>query len=186
VLLGIAAFILLSGSGASAVRSGIMAFLFLLAVRIGRAKKASTALIFSAAVMVFVNPFVLAGDVSFQLSFLAVFGLVYLVPPLTRWTARWPGGGMKEMLVATFCAQLATLPVIAANFGQFSILSFLANILILPTVPFVMVSGFILVGASFLSPALAAVLSWPAYLILSYYLAVVGWLAGTDIGLIKF
>jgi competence protein ComEC len=84
------AFILLSGTGASAVRSGIMASTFLLAARLARPKQALNALFFSAVAMVFVNPSILAGNISFQLSFLATLGVVWVAPALERRLARLP------------------------------------------------------------------------------------------------
>ena len=54
-IFGIFSFVILSGSSASAIRSGIMAFVFLLAVKVGRGGDAMRALIFSAAVMIFFN-----------------------------------------------------------------------------------------------------------------------------------
>jgi competence protein ComEC len=90
------------------------------------------------------------------------------------------------MLLTTLAAQLTTLPILLLDFGQFSMLSFFANILILPSVPFLMTAGFLLVGVSFASMPLAGVLSWPAYFLLSYYLWAVDVLSKTDIGLFKF
>jgi competence protein ComEC len=129
----------------------------------------------------------LSSDVSFQLSFLATFGVVCILPFLNKKFEKVSDyGGVKEILLTTLAAQVATLPVIIANFGQFSFLSFLANILILPTVPVLMVGGFALVAVSFVNLTLAQILSLPIYLILSYHLAVVNFLSSTDFGLIKF
>lgn len=185
--LGITLFVLLSGSGASAVRSLIMALVFLSAAEFSRGKHAFNALLLSAALMVANNPFILAGDLGFQLSFLAAFGIIWILPRLQKKFASWPAGsGVKDILLATFAAQIATLPVIAYNFGQFSLLSFLANVLILPTVPVLMAGGFLLVGLSFFSLPLAQIASWPLYFILSYQLLVVDFLSRTDFALLKF
>lgn len=187
VILGIVGFIILSGSASAAIRSGIMACVFLFAVKIGRPKSALNALIFSATLMIFISPYILTGDVSFQLSFLATFGVVYILPRLqSRFRNFREYGGTKDILLTTLAAQIATFPVIIINFGQFSFLSFLANVLILPTVPVVMVGGFLLVGLSFASFDLAQIAAFPIYLILCYQLLVVSILSNTDFGLIKF
>lgn len=187
VVLGIALFIVLSGSASAAIRSGIMAFIFLFAAKIGRPGKALNALIFSAAAMIFFNPYILSGDVSFQLSFLATFGVVYILPFLNKLFYKMSEfGGIKEIVLTTLSAQIATLPIIVANFGQFSFLSFIANILILPTVPLVMVGGFLLILLSFVSFNLAQIVSWPIYLVLYYHLYIVNILSNTNLGLIKF
>lgn len=187
VILGIVGFIILSGSASAAIRSAIMACVFLLATKIGRPGNALNALIFSAALMIFINPYILSGDVSFQLSFLATFGVVYILPLLQNKFKNFSEyGGIKEILLTTLAAQIATLPIIVMNFGQFSFLSFLANILILPTVPIVMVGGFALVVLSFTSLPLAQIVSLPIYLVLLYQITIVNILSGTDFGLIKF
>lgn len=183
----ITCFIILSGSGSSAIRSGIMAFAFLFAEKIGRPKYAFNALMLSAALMIFINPYILSSDISFQLSFLATFGIVWILPRLEKKLKNLPEfGGTKSILLSTFAAQIATLPIIVLNFKQFSLLSFLANILILPTVTFLMSAGFLLIILSFVNFTAAQIISWPIYLILSYYLSVVDFLSKTDFGLIKF
>jgi competence protein ComEC len=187
LLLGLIAYIILTGSGVSALRSGIMASIFLLAVKIGRSKRALNALVLSAAIMIFLNPYVLTGDVSFQLSFLSTFGIVYLAPLIEKKMEKLPERvGVKEMTIMTLSAQLATMPVIIANFGQVSLLSLLANILILPTVPLLMIGGYAVILLSFVSLTLAEVAVLPLYAIISYYMIVVGHLASTNLGLIKF
>lgn len=184
---GIFSFIILSGSSASAIRSGIMAFVFLLAVKVGRGGDAMRALIFSAAAMIFFNPYILTGDVGFQLSFLATFGLIVILPFLKKKFRSYPQwGGVKDIFLTTLAAQIAVFPVLITNFGQFSLLSFLANILILPTVPVLMVGGFFLIGVSFANIFLAKVIAFPVYFLVSYEIAVVDFLSRTDWGMIKF
>jgi competence protein ComEC len=184
---GIFCFVILSGSAASAVRAGIMAFVFLLAVKVGRGGDALRALIFSAVVMIFINPYILTGDVGFQLSFLATFGLIAILPVLQKKFQKWPEwGGIKDMFLITLAAQIAVFPILITNFGQFSLLSFLANILILPTAPLLMVGGFILIFVSFLNMFLAKVIAFPLYLLAHYAIAVADFLSRTDWGMIKF
>jgi len=186
-LLGIFVYIVLSGSSASAVRSGIMASVFLLATKVGRGKHIMNALIFSAFLMIMQNPYILTRDIGFQLSFLATFGLVTFLPFLERRCEGLPRlGGLKEMLLVTIAAQIAVLPVLVLNFGRFSLLSLLANVLILPSVPLLMGLGFLVVTVSPFSLLLARILSFPAYLIVSYEIAVVDCLADVDWGVLQF
>lgn len=185
--LGIFCFVILSGSPASAVRSGIMAFVFLLAVKVGRGGNAFNALIFSAALMIFLNPYILSSDVGFQLSFLATFGLIVILPVLENKLKRLPElGGIKKIFLTTLAAQIAVFPILIMNFGQFSLLSFVANILILPTVPLLMIGGFLLIGVSFFSIFAAKIIALPVYFLVSYEIAIVDILSRTDWGLIKF
>lgn len=185
--LGIIFYIILSGSSASAVRSGIMAFVFLLSVKVGRGGHVWNALIFSAALMIFANPHILTNDVGFQLSFLATFGLIAILPRLDKLCRKLPdAGGVKNIFLTTLAAQIAVFPILIVNFGQFSLLSFLANILILPSVPALMGLGFSLIGLSCVSLTIARIIAFPAYLLVSYEIRVVDFLARIDWGLIKF
>jgi competence protein ComEC len=187
VLFGIACFVILSGSQSSAIRSAIMAGVFLFATQIGRGGDALRALIFSAAAMIFFSPYILAGDIGFQLSFLATFGLVVILPVLAKRYRNMPRfAGIKEILLTTLAAQIAVFPVLLLNFGQFSLLSFLANILILPTVPLIMIGGFLAIGASFVNLFLAKVIAFPIYFLTMYEIEVVDILSRTDWGMIRF
>ncbi|MDI6592135.1 MAG: ComEC/Rec2 family competence protein, partial [Patescibacteria group bacterium] len=70
-------FILMTGLQPSAIRAGIMGGLFLLAQYFGRMAASSRSIVFAAALMLFQNPLLLKLDVGFQLSFLAMMGIIY-------------------------------------------------------------------------------------------------------------
>jgi competence protein ComEC len=72
-------YVLITGLHLPVVRGAIMASMFLLAEFLGRQRSAIVALMVAAAIMVGVSPHIL-GDAAFQLSFLAMAGLVYLFP----------------------------------------------------------------------------------------------------------
>ena len=74
-------YVLLSGLSPSAERAAIMASLYLAAVALGRQRSALPALGFAAAFMVALDPQVVY-DVSFQLSFAAMAGIITLWPSL--------------------------------------------------------------------------------------------------------
>ena len=74
-------------------------------------------------------------DVGFQLSFLAVLGIYWLNEPILRYL-RKPRSKVQNFLVNMvsigFAAQLATLPLVVYYFHQYSFLSIIANLVILP------------------------------------------------------
>ena len=72
---------LITGMHPPVVRGAIMASLFLTAELLGRQRSAFTALAFAAAVMIGISPQIL-WDASFQLSFLAMSGLIFVFPSL--------------------------------------------------------------------------------------------------------
>jgi len=168
-VLGIIFFIILIGFPASAVRAGVMGSLVLWAMKNGRLGNSQNALLLAAALMLFKNPMLLRFDVGFQLSFLATLGIVYLYPIFQNYFIQKEKnlGFLGETIFLTLSAQIFVLPIIVYNFGSLSIISLLANLLILPIVPLAMLLGFLLIVFSWM-PILSQVLAWLAFLPLVY------------------
>jgi len=169
-------FIVMSGLQPSAIRAGIMGGLFLFAQYLGRLNSASRAIIFAAALMLAINPLLLTLDVGFQLSFLAMMGIIYLMPAFRSWFRKIPNlFQFRDILAMTLSAQVFTLPILIYNFGYMSLVSPLTNILIVPALPYVMGSGFIFSLSGTFWPSLGWVLSWPAWFLLTYVVKIVDW-----------
>ncbi len=173
---GIAFFVLLVGAPPSAVRAAIMGGVALLAVRVGRLANAVNAVILAGCLMLLYYPALLRYDTGFQLSFAAVLGIVYIFPKLNDFLEKKCPDvlGIRTIFLITASAQAATLPIIMSSFGNFSLFSVFANVLILPFVPIVMLGGFILIVIGSVNLFAAQVLSWPIWLILSYQINVIG------------
>ena len=73
-------------------------------------------------------------DVGFQLSYSAVFGIVYLTPIFNNWFRPkiFVLDKLYQIVVVSFAAQLATLPICLYYFHQTTGLFFITNLLILP------------------------------------------------------
>jgi len=169
-------YVLMVGASASAIRAGIMAFLFLLAQHLGRVSSAGRAIVFAATLMLFQNPFLLFLDVGFQLSFLAILGIVYLQPIFSNWLSKIPDFKffpLKSTLVATLSAQVFTMPILIYNFGYVSLASPFANILIVPFLAPVTILVFLFGLSAFLFLPLALLLFWPTWLFLTYIVLVI-------------
>lgn len=133
---GILFYALLSGFEASIVRAAIMGILVFSAQILGRQTLAVYGLCLAGFVMVFVDPTIIF-DIGFQLSFTATLGILYIKPLLDRIKIRILG----ENLFTTIAAQAATLPILLANFGVYSLWSIVVNGLVLWTIPILMVIG---------------------------------------------
>jgi competence protein ComEC len=170
----IIAFTIMTGSSASVVRASLMGLLLLFAQGYGRMYDARNSIALAGAAMIFANPFVLAFDIGFQLSFLAVFGLIYLYPVLQNKFEKWPPLlGVKDSFLTTISAQaFVGIPVIL-YFGKFSWAFLPANILILPFVPFAMLAGLIAALGEVILPPLSAIISIPAWAITTYQIWVI-------------
>lgn len=176
-LLCIVLFVILTGASASVVRAGVMGILGLIALNLGRVYAITNAFALTAVVMLGLNPKLLLFDVGFQLSFLSLIGLVYLSPVLERYFVRLPKA-VAILLLATLSAQLFTLPILIRNFDRLSLVSPLANLLVLPLVPPAMLTGFLTGALAFLSPDLALPSAWASWIILAVIIKIVNILAG--------
>jgi len=173
-LLAICLYTLMVGGQPPVVRAAIMGCLALPAYLFGRRLLGLHTLAFTAALMLLVNPGLIS-DVSFQLSFLATLGIFCFAEPLQilfqsladrtmseevaeRWSAP-----LMEYLLITLAAQLAALPAIIYHFGYFSVYSLLANLLILPVQPAIMILGGIAMLAGMLWEPLGQGLGWLAW-----------------------
>ncbi len=138
------------GGDAPVVRAAIMGLIALLARYLGRRTHGLSSLAAAAICMTCINPRAIQ-DVGFQLSFFATLGLILYADPLSKLVVRiiqnarlkldakrW-GNALSEMLLFTLAAQITTLPVIAWHFQKISIISLLANALILPLQPLLMI-----------------------------------------------
>jgi competence protein ComEC len=174
VVAAIVAFTVFCGAQASLVRAAIMGSLVLFAKKKGRAYNVTNALLGAAAIMVLINPKILRFDVSFQLSFLAMMGMVYFAPVLKEKMKRLPDFlNIKDTLAETVAAQLLVLPLLVFYFDSFSMVAPLANIFILVTVPLAMFLGFVFLVGSFISSWIAWPLSIAAWAVLAYQIAAV-------------
>lgn len=171
---GVILFALLTGASATVVRAAIMGILLLWARETGKIYQALAALIFAAFLMVLVNPKILRFDASFQLSFLATAGLIFLVPKLERYFAWFPNFfKLREHLLATISTQIFVLPLLLYLGGTFSWATIPANLLILSAIPTTMFLGFLTGLAGFVSYYLSWLFSWLAYFLLAYELWIV-------------
>jgi len=179
-VVGVAVYTLLVGADPSVVRAAIMGSLYLLASRwLGRPNFAYASLFLAAIAMTLLNPLTL-WDVGFQLSFAATLGLMLYADPLTRWTqqrlsrrfnrqtVRAVMGLVSESVLITLAAQVLTLPLMMAYFGQLSLISLPANALILPAQPGVMIWGGLAALTGMIVPLIGQVFAWVAWLFLAY------------------
>jgi competence protein ComEC len=171
-------YILMIGAPASAVRAGIMGGLLLTAQHLGRLSAASRAAIFAATAMLALNPLLLRLDVGFQLSFLAILGIIYLQPFINNWFKKIPSPKifpLRITLSTTIAAQIFTLPILVYNFGYIPLISPLTNILIVPFLAPITISIFIFGLVGMIFEGLGLILSWPIWLILTYITKIIDW-----------
>jgi competence protein ComEC len=135
----VAAYVLLTGASPSVVRAALMAGALLIARLGGSRSHAMSALMLAALLMLMVAPSI-AWDVGFQLSALAPAGLIWFGASFAARLRRWPAL-VREPVALTLAAQVTTLPVILLNFERLSLIAPVANVLVVPLVPLVMLGS---------------------------------------------
>jgi len=165
-----------------------MGSLALIAAQIGRRSTSLNSLAFAAALMCCANPR-LPWDASFQLSFFATLGLIifgerfqigfsrFLDRRLPTEAAKKIAKPVGEYVLLTLAAQLMTLPVILYHFQRLSLSALLANPLVLPPQPLVMVLSGAAVAAGLVFEPLGQSLAWLAWPLSAYTIRVVEALA---------
>ncbi len=189
-IFGIILFVLFTGASASVVRAGVMGVVVLLATQLGRLSRIGNVLVFTAALMLLFNPFVLVWDAGFQLSFLSTLGLIYISPMLIGYSSQWHWFKLpdilKENLISTMSAIFATLPLILFQFGRLSLVAPLANMAILWIIPYLMLLGFIAIILSYIFFPLALAVGWVTYLGLKYVIIMAHWFAHWPLASVSF
>jgi competence protein ComEC len=174
----IGGFILVTGLSPSMSRAGLVAGLSLAAWYYGRALSPFVLLPLVSAISLLANPSYIWGDVGWFLSF-AAFGGVMIIAPLVQdyfFDARKPGF-IRQVLGETVAALLVTAPIIMLVFGQYSVYALLANLLVVPVIPYVMLAVFSAGLASVVLPLAGPLASLPAAGLLHYVTGVVQWIA---------
>lgn len=186
---GVWLYAIITGMNPPVLRAAIMATMFLTAGMLGRQRSAVTGLTFAAAIMVGASPQTL-WQVSFQLSFLAMVGLVAVSPFLQTWgremVDRALGGGgvvssvcryAVDNLAVTLGVLAAVWPLIAYHFGIVSFVAPLATVLVLPALPWVIGTGTLAAVLGAIALSAGQLVAWLAWLCSSYMLVVVTGLA---------
>lgn len=170
-ILTVILYTILVGAETPVVRAAIMATIGLPASRIGRKTIGIHNLILAATIMLAINPFLL-WEISFQLSFLATLALQVMVDPINHWImtrGNLTKEGSKDhpllnIITPTICASFVVFPILFRITGTISVVSLLANSLVGPLQPFIMLGGGIATIISLISPFIGRVLGafvWP-------------------------
>lgn len=173
-VLSIILFIIMTGGSSTAVRAGIMATLALIARATGRNYDVARALILAGVSMVFINPFLLVFDVSFQLSFIATVAVIFLAPRIEKYFTWVPKTfQLRDIVSVTCAAYVLVLPFILYKMGNLSLVALPANALILPFIPFTMMLGFLTGFVGLFSYVFAVPFGYISYIFLHYELGVI-------------
>ena len=142
-----------SGLTPSVVRACTMFSFFILADAINKSANVFNILAASAIFLLIVDPFLIM-QVSFQLSYLAVLGILYLQPKINRlFVSRfWIINKVWDLTTVSIAAQLATFPLTIYYFHQFPNYFVLTNLLVIPMAFVILIIGIVIIILSFYNP----------------------------------
>ncbi len=194
-LIAIAGYTVLTGASPTVVRAAIMGSLFVAATLAGRPGSAGTAIALAGAAMTGWQPLVIE-DVSFQLSFAAILGIVYLAPAFQERAVSLlrergveageggPAAFVVESSALTAAAVFATMPLFALYFDRVSIVTFAANLLVVPAFPLILGSSALTAIAGAVWTPLGQASSWLSWVALTYMIEVARFFADVPLAAI--
>ena len=168
----VAVYVPLAGAGPSIQRAAVMGVAGLVAALAGRPASRWYAVLLAAAVTLTLDPRAV-GDLGWQLSFVAVLGLLAIAPRLRELlVGRGVPGPLAEATATTVAATLATAPLLALTFGETSLVAVPANVLVAPLVGPIMWLGFVAAAVGQVSTGLGRIVAELAALPLAAIVAV--------------
>ncbi len=159
---GIAGLVLISGAGVAAVRAGIMGSIALFAGMTLQNYQALRALVISGLFFFFLNPKIVFVDPGLHLSFLATLFIITILPILKNKFAgddetkpKWKTNLIETVILAVGLP-IFMLPYMMYFSGLFPLVSPIANIVLVPIIPVLMLGGLVTLAISFI-PFLAGI-----------------------------
>ncbi|MDR7208291.1 ComEC/Rec2 family competence protein [Flavobacterium piscis] len=149
-------FAIISGLSPSVLRSVVMFSFLAIGNHLRRSGNTYHTLLVSILLILLFEPYFLF-DIGFQLSYLALFFILWLQPLLKNiWSPKNKiTSYIWDVLTVSFAAQIGTLPLCLYYFHQFPGLFFVTNIIIIPILSFIMIIGIIvMLVAIFKTPPL--------------------------------
>ena len=173
-------FAFITGLSASVMRSVTMFSAVALGIALKRSKSQFQTLLISLFVLLLIRPNFIY-DVGFQLSYLAVFGILWLMPVAMQfWKPLW-WIVMKiwQLIALGTIAQLCVLPLSLYYFHQFPLLFLVANLVIVPFMGLLLGGGVLVVLVSALNINIPIIIKGYDFL-MSFMNGLIYWVADQD------
>ena len=166
-------YVILIDFPASALRAFIMMSFVLFAELLGRQSDSLRSLVIAALLILIFNPLALVYDLGFQLSFLAVLGIIFFNRFFKSKLNFIKNQFLNDLVSVNFSAQVFVLPLLIYTFEYISLSSFITNILIVPISTILLILGFLCVVLSLIFPGFSFLFFFPISIILGYILFII-------------
>lgn len=160
---------LLSDASAPAIRASLMGILTLLALRLLRYRDPLTIVALAAFMLLIANPYNL-WQIGFQLSFLAMLGLILIPQHLAPYFHRLPSW-LADGIALSLAAELVSLPLVAYYFYTVSPLSTVMNLLVVPFFSLLVPLSLVALLVAGVLPALGGLFFLPVKAIITVIMA---------------
>lgn len=171
-------FTILSGGSASVVRAAIMAIIIIISEFFSQKPNTYASISFAILFILARNPLIIC-DVGFVLSFSGTLGIVLFEAKINnymeskiKYNKETVYGKvinlMIETLAVTISAQLAVTPIVLYYFNNFSCISILANLVIVPATGSITIVGIVMYITSLIYMPLAKLISYSVYSIIQF------------------
>lgn len=160
-IIGVMLFLWVTGFVTSATRAGIMIVLFLTGRILQRDPWPVHTVFVSAFIILLWNPFEIY-TAGFQLSFSAVFGILFFIRPLEETFRIYKVKSFflksaLELMLISVSALLGVFPFLLYHFGVVSLISPVSNLLVIPLTALIIAGGLIVSAFSLFSSGLALI-----------------------------
>lgn len=165
-------YVVATGMKASALRAMVMAGVFLLAPLLRRKPDIPTSIAFAAILLLFLDPLeIRSAGFIFSFVVVAFIVMVYSAIPDALLKGGWARSYGLSLVITSFAASLASLPLTAYYFGRFSPVALLGNLFVVPLTFCIVLSGWL----SIIIPMASAVFNLAAVVFINVMLGAVAW-----------
>ncbi len=152
ILIILWSFALIAGMSASVVRAVTMFSFIAIGQTFLKKQPIEFSIITSLFILLLVHPMYLF-DVGFQLSYLAVLGIVIIQPKIYElWNPKIKFVNyIWTLITVSVSAQISVLPLSLHYFNQFPLLFILSNLVIVPLLGLILIGGLLIIGLSLIN-----------------------------------
>ena len=159
----------LTGIQASVFRACLMGMAVLIALAMETKVKPLGSLLLAATIILLYDPLYI-GDLGFQLSFLATFGLIVTIPELQA-KLDWLPPTVAALIAVPLAASIWVLPLLSYTFNTIATYSIVVNIVCTPLITIISLGGMISAIAALIFPsfgaAIASLLFYPTQILIA-------------------
>ena len=179
-------FTLLVGGGTSILRACLMTCTGFLVLALRREMNIVNIIALAALLILLWMPTALF-SVGFQLSFGATLSIVLFYTPISDWLQKLKiPRCIYSLFSASTAAQMATIPVILSSFGTVSLISFAANMIIVPLIGIIVPYGVIILVCHAINGVLGPLAAFPLLYLLKFTFLCSKFFAGVPYAVLNF